>query len=119
MGGSDIVGFANWYKILHCPCATCGIQHLDMLALHSLVGFLTLSSCSAKLAWKDTNFLMTFGDSYTTDGMSLLFPMSELKFTNVEVSIFRQELTRLCRVSCVLVLKVHIFFDFIWTVDFV
>ena len=55
------------------PRATCGIQHLDMLALHSLVGFLTLSSCSAKLAWKDTKFLVTLGDSYTTDGMSLFF----------------------------------------------
>ena len=55
------------------PRATCGIQHSDMFALHSLVGFLMLSSCSAKLAWKDTKFLMTFGDSYTTDGMSLFF----------------------------------------------
>lgn len=45
-----------------------------MLALHSLVwAFLAFSSCSAELAWKDTKFFVTFGDSYTTDGMSMLF----------------------------------------------
>jgi hypothetical protein len=44
-----------------------------MLALHSLVAFLILSSCSAKLVWKDTKFLVTFGDSYTADGVSLFF----------------------------------------------
>ena len=63
------------FSVDESPRVTCGIQHLDMLTLHSLVGFWTLSSCSAKLAWKDMKFLMTFGDSYTTVGMSLLFPM--------------------------------------------
>ena len=55
----------------------CGIQHLDMLTLHSLAKILTLSSCSTKLPWKDTKFLMMFGDSYTTDGMSLSFPICQ------------------------------------------
>ncbi|KAF5331030.1 hypothetical protein D9619_005261 [Psilocybe cf. subviscida] len=32
---------------------------------------LAISSCSAKLAWKDTKFMVVFGDSYTTDGYNI------------------------------------------------
>lgn len=42
-----------------------------MLAVHSLVGFLALTSCAAKLAWKDTKFLVAFGDSYSADGFNI------------------------------------------------
>ncbi|KAF9478500.1 hypothetical protein BDN70DRAFT_43935 [Pholiota conissans] len=30
-----------------------------------------ISTCSAKLLWGDTKFLITFGDSYTTDGFNI------------------------------------------------
>ncbi|TFK36385.1 hypothetical protein BDQ12DRAFT_755528 [Crucibulum laeve] len=37
-----------------------------------LLLLLTTSLTTAKLAWKDTKFLFTFGDSYTTDGNYLI-----------------------------------------------
>ncbi|KAF8969580.1 GDSL lipase/esterase [Flammula alnicola] len=46
-----------------------------MIALRSLRSFflasLAISSCAAKLSWADTKFLITLGDSYTTDGFNI------------------------------------------------
>ncbi|KDR73729.1 hypothetical protein GALMADRAFT_228181 [Galerina marginata CBS 339.88] len=42
------------------------LRALKTLFLVSLAG-----TSSAKLAWKDTKFLVTFGDSYTTDGFNI------------------------------------------------
>ncbi|KAF8912193.1 hypothetical protein CPB84DRAFT_761365 [Gymnopilus junonius] len=45
-----------------------------MLALRALKPIFLVSlaiSSFAKLAWKDTKFLVTFGDSYTTDGFNI------------------------------------------------
>ncbi|KAH9484465.1 Acetylesterase [Psilocybe cubensis] len=43
-----------------------------MIGLRSIfVASLAISCTCAKLAWKDTKFLFTFGDSYTTDGFNI------------------------------------------------
>jgi hypothetical protein len=59
-----------------------------------------ITSCSAKLLWGDTKFLITFGDSYTTDGMWTTF--TGLSFhleTTIQASTFLPELILLFPVS--------------------